>query len=366
LLRFSNIGDDGATALGAALAQNSSLTTLALHQNNVGDVGARALGAALAHNSSLTRLELSSNNIGDVGAQTLADSFEPISHSDLPAPQKCSMSLSVDHESSSFSVLVNVLNGDVLSIECSSHESVRSVKRKLCEINPAFSSYRSQLVFERPVGAAAENESELALSASSSVTLSDALSLSDYHIVADDTLHLLLLPRKVCQKYQHTSWIIQYSSCRLLWFSFCFGVLDFRTCLFKSWICKKTVLAKRILTYFSAFVIATKLVLRSLMLIVIEFLLLQMICTICQRKQTRSTIMLYKRIRSFIQYKLHLFPIGPLHQLNFTHLFVFIRSHFSMMPPQVRPVVLETQLLNLLRIPVMNHHGMWREFAVSH
>jgi hypothetical protein len=45
-----------------------------------------------------------------------------------------------NRESSSFSVLVKVLNGDLLSIECISHESIRYVKQKNCEINSSHSA----------------------------------------------------------------------------------------------------------------------------------------------------------------------------------------------------------------------------------
>jgi Ran GTPase-activating protein (RanGAP) involved in mRNA processing and transport len=202
-LSYNKIGDD---ALVAAVAQSSSLTTLNLSCNEIGDNGAQALGAALAQNSSLTTLNLDYNEIGDEGAKALADSFEPISHSDLPASQPAeAASSSADHHVSSFfSVLVKVFNGDLLSIECSSHESVRTVKRKICEVNSAYSAHRLQLVVERSQAVAtaeSESKSDLASSASSSVILSDALALSDYQVSADDTLHLLLLPCKVCQKY---------------------------------------------------------------------------------------------------------------------------------------------------------------------
>jgi hypothetical protein len=50
-LGYNNIGADEAKALGAALAQNSSQTTLHLRKNNFGDDG-----AALAQNSSQTAL----------------------------------------------------------------------------------------------------------------------------------------------------------------------------------------------------------------------------------------------------------------------------------------------------------------------
>jgi Ran GTPase-activating protein (RanGAP) involved in mRNA processing and transport len=201
-LRNNSIGAVGAKALGAALAQNSSLTTLDLTSNKIGAEGAKALGAALAQNSSLTTLNLCGNSIGDKGAQALADSFEPISHSDLPARQPVAASSSADLVSSFFSVHVKVFNGDLLCIECSSHESIRSVKRKICEINSAYSAHRLQLVVERSQTGESDSESDLASPASSSVILSDALALSDYQITADDTLHLLLLPCKVRLTYE--------------------------------------------------------------------------------------------------------------------------------------------------------------------
>ena len=52
-LDCNSIGDEGATAMGNALAVNASLTELQLSGNSIGDAGATALGNALAVNASL-------------------------------------------------------------------------------------------------------------------------------------------------------------------------------------------------------------------------------------------------------------------------------------------------------------------------
>jgi len=60
----NQIGDDGA----AALAQNITLTSLDVSENQIGDAGA----AALAQNTTLTSLDVHENQIGDAGATALA------------------------------------------------------------------------------------------------------------------------------------------------------------------------------------------------------------------------------------------------------------------------------------------------------
>jgi hypothetical protein len=66
----SNIGDEGAKAIAAAL-RGSSVTTLNLYNNNIGDEGAKAIAAAL-RGSSVTTLHLYNNKIGDEGAKAVA------------------------------------------------------------------------------------------------------------------------------------------------------------------------------------------------------------------------------------------------------------------------------------------------------
>ncbi|GBG35262.1 Hypothetical Protein FCC1311_114852 [Hondaea fermentalgiana] len=56
-LYLNNIGDEGATALANALANNASLQTLSLSYNIIGDEGATALANALASNESLQTLK---------------------------------------------------------------------------------------------------------------------------------------------------------------------------------------------------------------------------------------------------------------------------------------------------------------------
>jgi hypothetical protein len=227
-LSSNQIGDEGAKALGAVLAQNTSLTSLDLHCNQIGDAGAKALGAGLSQNSSLSTMNLYYNQIGDEGAKALIDSFEPIESSSSLCSSKSSSTFSssvTNTATLSFSVLVKVMNGDFLSVDCHLQESVQSIKRKLCEINPAYCVYRLLLLFEDRH----QRSHQLGLSASSSVsikaeqsslvladdtvldpatdglhsfmTLSDSHVLADYGIVAEDTLHLLLLPRKVCRRF---------------------------------------------------------------------------------------------------------------------------------------------------------------------
>ncbi|MBX9702595.1 MAG: leucine-rich repeat domain-containing protein [Silvanigrellaceae bacterium] len=74
-LSINQIGDAGAQALAAAIANRTNLTHLDLYQNQIGDAGAQALADALANHTNLTRLDLSKNQIGDAGAQALADAL---------------------------------------------------------------------------------------------------------------------------------------------------------------------------------------------------------------------------------------------------------------------------------------------------
>lgn len=71
-----SIGDRGAAALAAALADNETITSLTLSHNKIGDDGAAALAAAVISNSTLKKLKLSHNKIGDRGAAALADGLK--------------------------------------------------------------------------------------------------------------------------------------------------------------------------------------------------------------------------------------------------------------------------------------------------
>lgn len=75
-LSATNIGDDAAHAIAAALVRESSLTTLSLHGNNIGDDGAQAIAAALERNSVLTALYMGANKIENKGARALATSLQ--------------------------------------------------------------------------------------------------------------------------------------------------------------------------------------------------------------------------------------------------------------------------------------------------
>lgn len=59
------IRDEGASALGAALLCNSSLSELIVADNGIGDEGAASLGTALEHHPTLQRLVLDKNSISD-------------------------------------------------------------------------------------------------------------------------------------------------------------------------------------------------------------------------------------------------------------------------------------------------------------
>ena len=71
-LHENQIGDAGASALATALAGNTTLTELILENNEIGNTGATALAMALAGNTALTQLDLKGNQIGDAGATALA------------------------------------------------------------------------------------------------------------------------------------------------------------------------------------------------------------------------------------------------------------------------------------------------------
>jgi hypothetical protein len=72
----NNIGDQGARALAAALADNATLTTLNLGSNRIGAAGALALEDALEKNATLRTLGFDSNDVGTQGVMALAAALE--------------------------------------------------------------------------------------------------------------------------------------------------------------------------------------------------------------------------------------------------------------------------------------------------
>eukprot|EP00908_Phaeocystis_cordata_P009837 Transcript_20643.p2 GENE.Transcript_20643~~Transcript_20643.p2 ORF type:complete len:142 (+),score=57.12 Transcript_20643:884-1309(+) len=66
------MGDEGASALGAALRANSALRVLRLERNGVTDAGAAELAEALRVNSGLQVLDLRQNRLGAAAARAFA------------------------------------------------------------------------------------------------------------------------------------------------------------------------------------------------------------------------------------------------------------------------------------------------------
>jgi Ran GTPase-activating protein (RanGAP) involved in mRNA processing and transport len=73
LVNYNNIGDAGAVAVAAALADNKQLTWLELSNNPIGDEGAAALGEALRVNRKLERLGVTCCSFGGKGAVAIAN-----------------------------------------------------------------------------------------------------------------------------------------------------------------------------------------------------------------------------------------------------------------------------------------------------
>ncbi|XP_067016981.1 NLR family CARD domain-containing protein 3-like [Acropora muricata] len=71
-----SIGPSGASALARALTKNSTLKCLVLGHNSIRDSGALAFADALRTNSSLTQLDLSQNNIGDLGTEAICKALQ--------------------------------------------------------------------------------------------------------------------------------------------------------------------------------------------------------------------------------------------------------------------------------------------------
>ncbi|KAL3250649.1 hypothetical protein MRX96_055433 [Rhipicephalus microplus] len=67
---------NGAVAIAAALAENTTLVSLRIASNSIGPVGARALAETLKTNSSLSVLDLRDNAIGTSGAMAFATTLK--------------------------------------------------------------------------------------------------------------------------------------------------------------------------------------------------------------------------------------------------------------------------------------------------
>ena len=81
-LRDNKIGDEGATALAAAVAVSGSLAVLSLQANNIGDEGAKALAPAVAASSSLANIRLGGCGIGDEAAPRCCQLLLPLASHD--------------------------------------------------------------------------------------------------------------------------------------------------------------------------------------------------------------------------------------------------------------------------------------------
>lgn len=66
----------GAKALAAAIAANTTLSSLVLSDNYIGAEGAKALADALLENSSLSELAIKGNELGDEGVEALCTALQ--------------------------------------------------------------------------------------------------------------------------------------------------------------------------------------------------------------------------------------------------------------------------------------------------
>ena len=84
----NQIGDDGATVLGTALANHTlpALKIISLHNNQIGDAGGIALASAVGNGAMphLTHLYLTGNQIGDEGLAALATAM---GNGDMPSSE---------------------------------------------------------------------------------------------------------------------------------------------------------------------------------------------------------------------------------------------------------------------------------------
>ena len=71
-LLSGRVGDEGAAAIAAALAESTSLKSIYLAYNYIGVSGAKALAAAFTKSTSIQIIDTRSNCIGDEGASSIA------------------------------------------------------------------------------------------------------------------------------------------------------------------------------------------------------------------------------------------------------------------------------------------------------
>merc|ERR1712014_326607 len=62
----TNIGEDGAAAIGSLLAATTSLKWLSVARNNIGEAGCAAIAKGLETNTSLLKIQLNACNITGV------------------------------------------------------------------------------------------------------------------------------------------------------------------------------------------------------------------------------------------------------------------------------------------------------------
>jgi hypothetical protein len=79
-LGFNQIGDEGAIALGEALAANTTLRRLHVNGNKVGQDGAVALAIALVDNAALEQLNVGANQIDAPGALAILEALRYGNH----------------------------------------------------------------------------------------------------------------------------------------------------------------------------------------------------------------------------------------------------------------------------------------------
>jgi hypothetical protein len=79
-LGFNQIGDEGAIALGEALALNTTLRRLHMNGNKVGQDGAVRLAIALVDNASLEQLNVGANQIDAPGALAILEALRYGNH----------------------------------------------------------------------------------------------------------------------------------------------------------------------------------------------------------------------------------------------------------------------------------------------
>ena len=125
------ITEASAAKLAEALKQNTTLTSLLLHNCSLGDSGAAALAAFLPYNTSVSHLSISSNNIGPVGASALS----------VGAAQSTSLGhLNVSHNPLTHSGL------QILIESVSKSDSLREINMAFCQFEAASWSLLAQSI----------------------------------------------------------------------------------------------------------------------------------------------------------------------------------------------------------------------------